>query len=52
MLLSDQIAAFFDYQYLWKESINNFVTLHGLSHQGKVAPETATCLKFVVSSAS
>ena len=36
-----QIARFFDYQYLWKKSVDTLDFLHGDSHQGKVGFETA-----------
>ena len=39
MLLSNQIAGFFDHQHFWKESINVLDFLHGGSHQGKIASE-------------
>ena len=38
--LPSQIAGFFDHQYLWKESVDILVSLHGVSHKGKVAPIT------------
>ena len=42
MLLSNEIAGFFDPQYLLKESINMLQFLHGFSHQRKVASEATT----------
>ena len=36
----NQITGLFDYQYFWKESIDNLDFLHGHNHQGKVASET------------
>ena len=41
-LLSNQMARFFGYQYLWREPIYFFFFLHGDIHQGKVASETTT----------
>ena len=38
----DQIAGFFDRQYLWKKSSDILVFLHEVSHQGKTAYETTT----------
>ena len=35
MLLSNQIAEFFDHQYFLKESANSLEFLHGGSHQEK-----------------
>ena len=32
-------AGFFDHQIFWKESIEILVFLHGVSHQGRVAPD-------------
>ena len=52
MLSYNQIAGIFDHQYLWKESINNLQTLHGLSYQVKVASETATFVTFTVTCSS
>ena len=40
-LLSNQMARFFGYQYLWREPIY-FFFLHGDIHLGKVASETTT----------
>ena len=42
MVWTNQIAEFFDYQYLWKES--NFILdfLQGVNHQWKVASQTTT----------
>ena len=37
--LPNEIAGFFDHQYLWKESSD---IQHGVCHQGKTAPETTT----------
>ena len=42
MLSINQIAVFFDHQYLWKESINLLDYLHGINHQRKVASESNT----------
>ena len=42
MLSANQIAVFFDHQYLWKESIDLLVFLHGDNHQRKIASETTT----------
>ena len=42
MLSSNQIARFFDHQYLWKESISILEFLYECSHQGKVASEATT----------
>ena len=43
-LSSNQIVGFFDHQFLWKELIDILVFLHGVSHQGKIAPEiTSGC---------
>ena len=39
MVSSNEIARFFDYQYLWKESIDIFEFLYG---DRKVAAETIT----------
>ena len=41
-LLFNQIAGFFDHQYLSKESICILDFLHGFNHQGKVASEIIT----------
>ena len=40
MLSSIRIAAFFGYQYDWKDWMDVFQFLHGNTHQGKVATET------------
>ena len=40
MLLTNQMAVFFDHQYLWKESISRLDFLHGDNHQRKVASES------------
>ena len=40
MLSTNQIAASFDHQYLWKKSIDIFDLLHGDNHQEKVGSET------------
>ena len=37
MLSSNQIAGFYDYQYLWKECIYIFDFWNGEIHQEKVA---------------
>ena len=42
ILSTYQIAGFFDYQCLWKESINGLDFLHGDNHQGKLVTETTT----------
>ena len=42
MLLSNQVAGYFYYQYVWKECIIIFDFLHGVIHQGKVTSETTT----------
>ena len=41
-LLSNQIAVFFDQQYLWTKTIGISGFLHEDKHQGKVASETFT----------
>ena len=41
-LSSDQIARFFDHQYIWKESRDILVLLHVVNHQVKVASEMTT----------
>ena len=38
---SSQIAGFFDYQYMLKESSDLGLFLHGDSHQAKVVPENS-----------
>ena len=40
MLSTSRIAGFFDHQYLWTESFDVSVFLHGVSYQGNVASET------------
>ena len=46
MFLSNQIAGFFDHQYLWKESINILEFLHEGSQQGKISSETFSIYYF------
>ena len=41
VLSSNQIAGFYDHQFVWKES-NFLVFLQGDNHQGKIASEAAT----------
>ena len=40
-LLSNQIAVFFDQQYLWTKAIGISGFLHEDMHQGKVASESS-----------
>ena len=40
VLSTNQIAAFFDHQCLWKKSVDIFDLLHGDNHQKKVRSET------------
>ena len=42
MLSSNQIAGFFDHDYLWKECMDIFYFLQGNVHQGKITFETTT----------
>ena len=42
MLSSNQIAGFFDHQYIWKKCLIFLDFLYGDIHVGKVACETAT----------
>ena len=42
MLLTNQLAGFFDHQYVGKESIDILVFLHVVSYQWKIASETTT----------
>ena len=42
MLSTNQIAVFFDHQYLWKQSINTSDFLHEDNYQRKVGSETTT----------
>ena len=42
MPYTNQIAVFFDHQYLWKELINKLDFLLGNNYQGKVEPEFTT----------
>ena len=42
MLSANQVAVFFDHQYLWKESIDPTDFLHGNNHQRKISSETIT----------
>ena len=39
VLLSNQIAGFFDHQYLWKETINALDFLHINSYQRKIVSQ-------------
>ena len=41
MLSANQIAVFFDHQYLWKESSGILVIFHGVGLQAKAASEKA-----------
>ena len=42
MLLANQIAVFFNHQYLWKETSNVLIFLHGdISHR-KIASKSTT----------
>ena len=42
MLTANQIAVFFDHQYLWKDLMNLLDFLHEDNDQRKVASETTT----------
>ena len=42
MLLFNQIAGFFDHQYIWKECIDILDFLHEGIHEGKVASKPTT----------
>ena len=41
MLSANQVAVFFDHQYLWKESSCILVIFHGVGFQAKAASEKA-----------
>ena len=41
MFSANQIAVFFDHQYLWKESSGILVIFHGVGLQAKAASEKA-----------
>ena len=45
---TNQIAVFFDHQYLFKESTNTLDFLHGDIHQGEVGSESSTFIIVII----